>query len=186
MVSMPHPKKKRTGRRKNHGIEIMTARKTEMSGKEVGTAAGQSEMEAQSAAAGEMNQRAHATGLKMQPPHPGLRGRRRTVAMAPPDAPNGSHPPQHLPLGTQSGATGRPLVSETGLSGANTQMTLLFPRHRTNTMNGPMTEGTWGPLHVCPGAEEDGRMVKKEFHLTQKRSGSSGRMTRGKLTGTGT
>jgi hypothetical protein len=31
MVSMPHPKKKRIGRRRNHVIEIMTARETEVS-----------------------------------------------------------------------------------------------------------------------------------------------------------
>lgn len=49
-----------------------------------------------------------------------------------------------------------------------------------------MTEDTWGPPRVCPGAEEDARMVKKEFRLTQKRSGSNGKMTRGKLTGIGT
>lgn len=36
-----------------------------MSGIEVGTAADQSEMEAQSAAAEEMNQRAHGIGLKV-------------------------------------------------------------------------------------------------------------------------
>jgi hypothetical protein len=53
-------------------------------------------------------------------------------------------------------------------------------------MSGLMTEDTWGLPHVCPGAEEDVRMVKKAFHLTQKRSDSSGRMTRGKQTGTGT
>lgn len=38
--------------------------------------------------------------------------------------------------------------------------------------------GVWTDLlHVL--LQEDGRMVKKEFHLTQKRNGSSGKMTRG-------
>lgn len=45
--------------------------------------------------------------------------------------------------------------------------------------------GHWGQagvirtdlLHVL--LQEDARMVKREFHLTQKRSGSNGRMTRG-------
>jgi hypothetical protein len=116
MVSMPHPKKKRIGRRRNHVIEIMTARETEMSGTEVvGTAADQSEMEAQSAAVEEMNQKAHDIGLKMQPPLQGLRGRRTTVAMAPQGALSGSRPPQHLPTGILSGAIGRPLETETGL-----------------------------------------------------------------------
>lgn len=32
-------------------------------------------------------------------------------------------------------------------------MTLLYQPHPTNTMNGLMTEGTWGPPRVCPGAE---------------------------------
>lgn len=186
MVSMPLPKKKRTGRRKNHGIEIMTARETEMSGIEVGTAADQSEMETQNAAVEEVNQRAHDIGLKMQPPRQGLRGRKRTMAMALPGALSGSHPPRCLPIGTLSGAIDHLQETETGLSGASTQMTLLCQPHPTNTMNGPMTDGTWGLLRVCPGAEEDGKMVKKGFHLTQKRSGSSGKMTKGKLTGTGT
>lgn len=186
MVSMPHPKKKRTGRRKSHGTEIMTAGETEMSGTEVGTAADQSEMEAQNAAAAEeTNQRAHDIGLKMQPPHQGPHGRRRTVAMALLGALSGSRPPRHLPIGTLRGAIGRLLVIETGLSGASTQMTLLYQPHPTNTMNGLMTEGTWGPPRVCPGAEEDEKMVKKGFHLTRKRSASSGKMTRGKLTGIG-
>lgn len=49
-----------------------------------------------------------------------------------------------------------------------------------------MTEDTWGLPHACRGAEEDVRMAKREFHLTRKRSGSNGKMTRGKLTGIGT
>lgn len=49
-----------------------------------------------------------------------------------------------------------------------------------------MTENTWGPRPVCLGAEEDVRMAKKEFHLTQKRNGNNGRMIKGKPTGTGT
>lgn len=55
-----------------------------------------------------------------------------------------------------------------------------------STMNGLMIEDTWGLPHVCPGAEADVRMAKKGLRLTQRRSGSSGRMTRGKQTGTGT
>lgn len=32
-------------------------------------------------------------------------------------------------------------------------MTHLCQPHLTSTMSGPMTEDTWGPPHVCPGAE---------------------------------
>lgn len=113
MVSMPHPKKKRIGR-KDRGIETVTARETEMSGIEAGTAADQSGMEGQSAA-GEMNQRAHDTDLKMQPPHQGLPGRKRTVAMAPQSARSGNRPPLHLPIGILIGAIDRPAEIGIGL-----------------------------------------------------------------------
>lgn len=115
MESTPHPKKTRIGRRRNPGIETMTARETEMSGTEVGTAADQNETEAQSAAAEEMNQRVLDTARKMQPPLQGPPGRRRTVAMALQGALSGKHPPQHLPIGTLSGVIGRPHEIETGL-----------------------------------------------------------------------
>lgn len=86
-----------------------------MSGTEVGTAADQSETEAQSAAAEEMSQRALDIGRKMQPPLQGPPGRRRTVAMALQGALSGNHPPQHLPIGTLSGAIGHSLETEIGL-----------------------------------------------------------------------
>lgn len=85
-----------------------------MSGIEAGTAAGQSEMEGQSAAE-EMNPRARDTDLKMQPPLQGLPGRKRTVAMAPQSARSGNHPPQRLPIGILSGAIGRPVEIVIGL-----------------------------------------------------------------------
>lgn len=113
--SMPHLKKKRIGRRRDPGIETMTARETEMSGTEVGTAADQTETEAPSAAAEEMNLRVLDIGPKMQPPLRGPPGRRTTVAMALQGALSGKHPPQHLPIGTLSEVIGRPLGIETGL-----------------------------------------------------------------------
>lgn len=64
MVFMPRPKKKRIGRRRDRGIETLTARETEMSGIEAGTAADRSEMEGQSAAE-EMNRKARDTDLKV-------------------------------------------------------------------------------------------------------------------------
>lgn len=40
------------------------------------------------------------------------------------------------------------------------------------------TGGVWTDL-LRVLLQEDGRMVKKEFHLTQRRNGNSGKMTRG-------
>ncbi|XP_064129884.1 pre-mRNA-splicing factor ATP-dependent RNA helicase PRP16 isoform X3 [Loxodonta africana] len=114
MVSMPHLKKKKIGRKRNHGIETMTARETEMSEIEVGTAVDRSEMEDQSAAAEEMNQRAPDIDPKMLPLLQGLPGRKRTVAMALQDVRSGNHPPHHLPIGTPKGAIGLPLEIEIG------------------------------------------------------------------------
>lgn len=48
-----------------------------------------------------------------------------------------------------------------------------------------MIEDIWGLFYVCLGVEEDVRKVKKEFYLIWRRSGSSGRMIRGKLIGIG-
>lgn len=105
MVSMPRRKKKRIGRRRDHGIETVTARETEMSGIEAGTAADRSETGDQSAAE-EMNRRALDTDLKMQLPLQGLPGRKRTMAMAPQGAHSGNRPPQRLPIEILSGAIG--------------------------------------------------------------------------------
>lgn len=63
MVFMPPPKKKRIGKRRDRGIETVTARETEMSGIEAGTAADRSEMGGQSAE--EMNRRARDTDRKV-------------------------------------------------------------------------------------------------------------------------
>jgi len=114
MVSMPRPKKKRIGRKRDHGIETVTARETEMSGIEADTAADPSEMEGQSAVE-EMNQRARDTDLKMQLPRQGLPGRKRTVAMAPQGARSGNRPPQRLPIGILSGAIDSPVAIGIGL-----------------------------------------------------------------------
>lgn len=46
---------------------------------------------------------------QMQPPLQGLPGRKRTVAMAPQGARNGSRPPQRLPIGILSGVIGHPV-----------------------------------------------------------------------------
>lgn len=113
MASMPHPKKKRIGRR-DRGTETVTAREREMNGIEAGIAADRSEMEGRSAAE-EMNQRARDTSLKMQPLLQGQRGRKRTVAMAPQGALSGNRPPQHLPIGILSGAIGCPAAIGIGL-----------------------------------------------------------------------
>lgn len=86
-----------------------------MSGIEAGTAADRSGMEGQSAAAEEVNLRAHDTGQKMQPPLHGLPGRRRTVAMALQGARSGNRPPQRLPIGILSGIIGCPVEIGTGL-----------------------------------------------------------------------
>lgn len=185
MVSTPHPEKKRIGRETDHGIETVTARETEMSGIEADTAADPSEMEGQSAAE-EMNRRARDTDLKMQLLLQGPPGRKRTVAMASQGARSGNPRLQRLLTGILSGAIDSPVVIGIGLCGAGIQTTHLCQPHPTNTMSGPMTEDTWAPRPVCPGAEEDARMVKREFRSTQKRNGSSGRMTRGKRTGIGT
>lgn len=115
MAFMPRPKKRRIGRRRGLGIEMATARETEMSGIEAGTAADRSGMEGQSAAAEETSPRAPDTGLKMQPPLQDLPGRKRTVAMAPQGARSGSRPPQRLPIGILSGVTGHPVGIGTGL-----------------------------------------------------------------------
>lgn len=114
MVSMPPPKKKRIGKRRDRGIETVTARETEMSGIEAGTAADRSEMGGQSAAE-EMNRRVRDTDLKMQPPLQGLPGRKRTVAMAPHGARSGNRPPQRLPIEILSGAIGHPVEIVIGL-----------------------------------------------------------------------
>lgn len=114
MVFMPHLKKRRIGRKRDHGNEMLIERKIETSGIEAGTAADLREMEDQSGAAEEMSLRAHDTDPKMQLPLQGLPGRKRTVAVVPPGVRSGNHPPRHRLTGILSAATDHLVVIGTG------------------------------------------------------------------------
>ncbi|XP_068943830.1 pre-mRNA-splicing factor ATP-dependent RNA helicase PRP16 isoform X5 [Petaurus breviceps papuanus] len=106
MVSMPPPKKKRTGKRRELGIETMIGREREMNGTGVGTAADQTVMEAQNEAAGGVNQKAQDIDPEMQQLLHAQIGKKKTVDMAAPGVLSGSHPPQYLPVEILRGVTG--------------------------------------------------------------------------------